>query len=74
MQKAEKGKVYLLFENTFQLIVSLAKRGNLWLQKEKQGKKQGEQQGWAEPLPKPGRPPKCSVPLPQLQAAPNGKG
>lgn len=41
MQKAEKGKVYLLFENTFHLIVSLAKKGNLRLQEEKQGKKQG---------------------------------
>lgn len=37
MQKAEKGKVHLLFENTFHLIVSLAKKGNLRLQKEKQG-------------------------------------
>lgn len=41
MQKAEKGKLYLLFKNTFHLTVSLAKRGNLWLQKEKQEKKQG---------------------------------
>lgn len=41
MQKAEKGKVHLLFENTFHLIVSLAKKGNLRLQKERQGKKQG---------------------------------
>lgn len=51
MQKAEKGKLYLLFKNTFHLIVSLAKRGNLRLQKEKEGKKQGQQQGSAEPLP-----------------------
>lgn len=40
-QKVEEGKVYLLFWDTFHYIISSAKGGNLRLQKEKQGKKQG---------------------------------
>lgn len=38
-QKVAKGKVYLLFRDTFHNMISLAKGGNLRPQKEKQGKK-----------------------------------
>lgn len=37
-QKAEKDRVYLLFWDTLHYIISLAKGGNLGLQKEKKGK------------------------------------
>lgn len=48
-QKAEKGKVYLSFGDTFHYTVSLAKGGNLRLQKEKQGKKQDSSRGQQSP-------------------------
>lgn len=48
-QKAEKGKVCLFFWDTFHYIMPLAKGGNLWLQKEKQRKKQDSSRGQQSP-------------------------
>ena len=48
-QKVEKGKVYLLFWDTFHYIISLAKGGNLQLQKEKQGEKRDSSRGQQSP-------------------------